>query len=379
MQGDVPASQKTLGVDEANGNSSDIASISHRPHKFLFGGLRPDVSFSTEQGGYSALDILSAGLKVSSGSMHQGNAFAAYLESSRPRPSSNGGDVAAYFSAKSMGSNANVFGINPLVSDTKGFPGQSLQNEMDFNVSDARTHVQGLAVVLNSNQDMSSPPTGFVCRVANVTKWDRCFWAVDGSADVAIVIGTKDKSSESGSMHIVMHGRDASGNLLSASVQADIKGSLILRSGAGDGAVGFQDARGRNTGYINSNGMMVNNSVHASSYGGSGSARFAIRHGGAGKGATASCDAAAVCDSFSGTILLKTGDHVPGAREFLEVEFPVVRNNRPNCNVTGFDVARFLTPQFGVSQVTKNSITLRSGSPLMRSSSYSFTYICAGT
>ncbi len=348
-------------------------------HRFLVGEINPAKSFSAEQGGNSALDVLIAGLKISSGSFHQSNAFSAFLESSRPRPLSNGGDVAAYFSAKSTGANTNIFGINPLVSDTKGFAGQSLQNELDFNVADSRTHVQGLGVVLNSNQNMSSPPTGFVCRVANMTKWDRCFWTVDGSANVAISIGTKVKGNSSGSMPIEMHGRSASGKLLSASILADLNGSLILRSGSDDGAIGFQNPNGENNGYINSNGISVYKSISSSSFRGLGKTAFNVRQLAAGKGATAFCDSKYVCDSISGTLILRTGNIIEESGDFLDITFPVIRSINPNCNVTGFDKKNFNIPQFGISEVKNDSITLRSGSPLKGLSLYSFTYICAGS
>ena len=374
VKSDVIGKNKTSDT----GVNRNVSAYYHSYHEFLSGGIIPAASFLTEQDGQSATDALSTGLKISSGSIHQNNALAAYLESSRPRPATNGGDVAGYFSAKSAGANTNIFGINPLVSDTKGFAGQSLQNELDFNVADHRTHVQGLGMVLNSRQKMSSPPTGFVCRVANTTKWDRCFWAVDGSADVAMAIGTEAKGNNVGSMPIVMNGRNANGQILSTSVRADRNGSLLLRSGAADGAIGFQDAGGANTGYINADGMVIGKSVEASSFGGSGNSLLAARQG-AGKGATTSCSSGSVCDSFSGTITLKTGQNISGANDFLSIKFSILRNKNPNCNVTGYNTENFLIPQFGISIVTKDSITLRSGAPLASSSLYSFTYICAGS
>lgn len=380
LRGDAPAKFGVIDPDKAVVDANPKGAPNYRSyHKFLFGGITPGASFSREQGGQSATDVLSTGFKITSGSIHQNNAFAAYLESSRQRPLSNGGDVAGYFSAKSTGANTNIFGINPLVSDSQGFAGQSLQNELDFNVADARTRVQGLGLVLNSSRKMSSPPTGVVCRVANTTKWNRCFWVVDGAADVAIVIGATDKGNNVGSMPIIMYGRNADGKILSASVRADLKGSLLLRSGAADGAIGFQDGNGANTGYINANGMVIGKSIHSSSLGGLGNSVSKVIQSGAGKGATTSCAPGFACDSLSGTILLKTGNNILSSSDFLEVTFPHFRKYNPNCNVTAHNMIDFSVPQFGISNTTLRSITLRSGEKLASSSSYLFTYICGGT
>lgn len=224
-------------------------------HVFNLGGLDYAAEYATEQAGLAATDALTAGLKITSGSIHQTNAIAGYIESSRPRPVTNGGDVAGYFHGKASGDNANVFGLNSLASDTAGFTGQTLQNEIDINVNAASTSVQGLGLVLNSAQTISAPPLGYVCRIAATTQWGACYYTTDGATPIAFRVGAAGTGNNLASQSIQFISRSSGGTTNTASILSDANGSLLLRPGITSGAIGFQNIDGSNYGFINGGGL----------------------------------------------------------------------------------------------------------------------------
>lgn len=233
-------------------------------HNFNLGNSDYVSEFAAEQAGLAATDALTTALKITSGTIHQTNAFASYLTSGRAKPATNGGDVAGYFHAKSIGANTNIFGINPITSDSAGFAGQTLQNEVDVNVFDARTSVQALGIVLNSALSINTPPNAYVCRIANTAQWGTCMYVPDGTTSAtAIYLGTSGIGNNFSSQKIQFVSRNSGGTVYTGEAFADATGSMILK--AGNGTVGFQDNAGSNLGYLNSTGMNLTGSLTTTS------------------------------------------------------------------------------------------------------------------
>ena len=194
---------------------------------------------------------------MTSGTIHQTNAIAGYTWSSRAKPVTNGGDVAGYFHGKAAGTNANVFGINALASDTAGFSGQTIQHEFDINVFDNRTSVQGLGLVLNSTQAMVSAPLGYVCRIANTTQWGACFYTTDGASTIAYHAGALGAGNNVYSQAVEFVSRSSGGTTYTSSITSDPNASLLLKSGAVGAAIGFMDSAGTLMGYVNGTGLSI--------------------------------------------------------------------------------------------------------------------------
>lgn len=226
------------------------------PFAFLSGGINPSALYASQQAGYFATDGLTVGVTTSTATgQHQANGIAAYIDSKRARPTGNGGDVAIYTEAHADATNANVFGINALTTDTIGFTGQVLQNEFDFNVFAGSTGVSGLSLVLNST--VGPAANAFICRSANVSVWVSCFYIPDGSGLYAMSIGTTATGNNVFSLPINFNSRSSGGTTYTSSILSDPSGALLLRPGLAGGAISFQDFGGANSAYITSAGLNV--------------------------------------------------------------------------------------------------------------------------
>lgn len=247
-------------------------------NKFLLNGVDPVALYNTGWAGNHQTDALSAGAVVPAGStVLQTNAVSGYVVSQRvkpePSPGVFGGDVAGFFYALANASNANMFAVNPVASDslTGAYTNVKLQSEFDYNVSHSSTIVTGLTLIGNYVVQPNSA-VGFSCGMLQPDKfWTGCFFSGDGDAFQGAYFGaagpyTGATGPGTGrpSQEIIMSGKDDNGVSRPAMLQTSADGAFILRSGKNGAPVALQDynnGAGTNVAFFGSGGSEISTPV----------------------------------------------------------------------------------------------------------------------
>ena len=247
-------------------------------NKFLLNGVDPVALYNTGWAGNHQTDALSAGAVVPVGStVLQTNGIATYVVSQRaapqPSPGVFGGDVAGFFYALANASNANMFAINPVASDslTGAYTNVKLQSEFDYNVSHSSTIVTGLTLIGNYVVQPNSA-VGFSCGMLQPDKyWTGCFFSGDGDAFQGAYFGaagpyTGATGPGTGrpSQEVILSGKDDNGVSRPAMLQSSADGAFILRSGKNGQPIALQDynsGSGANVAFFGSGGSEISTAL----------------------------------------------------------------------------------------------------------------------
>ncbi|HZR82566.1 MAG TPA: hypothetical protein VFD92_15835 [Candidatus Binatia bacterium] len=211
--------------------------------KSVINALDPQAEHEFLWAGNHATEALVGAVKVPSTSTVQAaTGVSAYVTSEAPRNSMGGTDaVGGLFTARALGTNANVFGINPVVSDTPGFAGQVLQNEFDVNVWDPRTAVFAVDTYLCCNGTQPGTAIAYSLDTIGGAHWTHGFYSQDGAAMVGITLGTLNDGNGYDSQPIDLVGRDATGVLGIARIYATSTGIPVIRTGRNGAGFIVQD------------------------------------------------------------------------------------------------------------------------------------------
>lgn len=231
----------------------------HAGYQFLVNGATPGAWYAAEFAGNNATEALTAGIVVPvSATNLQTNAVGCWITSERAQPMGIGGDVCGFFRATAKASNSAVFPINTVANDTSGFTGQTLTNELDFNVTVPGTTVNGanFVIVSTTGATLTGDRNALLVQGAfhPTSTWSNGLVTANGAVDLyAAFIGSQTAvaGTNRDSQPIGFTSYTSGNTRYIATVRSDSTGGLVLRPGSSGGSVVMQSNAGANLFYVN--------------------------------------------------------------------------------------------------------------------------------
>jgi hypothetical protein len=205
----------------------------------LLNGISPAVEYPGLFAGNFATEAITGGINVANSStVFQADAIAAYVNNS----STVTNPVGLFALVKSKATNTKNWGLNTVCSDG-GFAIQWCVNEIDINVENASTLVNGFGI-LGASTVAPTNGAGVVIGPLNSSplyKWPQGFSTADGAAVNGLSLGktTNVAGANIGGQGIVLAYSNGSGTSMAYVIDVDTTGQVALETSAGQGLSKF--------------------------------------------------------------------------------------------------------------------------------------------